>query len=125
MGLLVGAIFNVTNGSAVGPMMIAPFLGLAIYGFDFAHQVPWLMEIVMQGSFLRCGVIGLVITVFGLGRKSLDCETGYCHFKDPNIIIYYLNVDRKHPYFEIIKLLVMLVLFRCLTYFSLRKRLTG
>ncbi|CAH1737686.1 ATP-binding cassette sub-family G member 1 [Aphis gossypii] len=125
MGLLVGSVFNVTNGSAVGPMMIAPFLGLAIYGFDFAHQVPWIMEFVMQGSFLRCGVIGLVITVFGLNREPLHCDTGYCHFKDPNIIIYYLNVDRKHPYFEIIKLVVMLVLFRVLTYFALRRRLTG
>lgn len=104
-------------------MMIAPFLGLAIYGFDFAHQVPWIMEVVMQASFLRCGVIGLVITVFGLDRKPLGCDTGYCHFEDPKIIIYYLNLDRKHPYFEIIKLLVMLALFRCFTYFALRRRL--
>ncbi|XP_025412973.1 ATP-binding cassette sub-family G member 4 [Sipha flava] len=125
MGLFVGSIFNVTNGSAVGPMMIAPFLGLAIYGFDFAHQVPWLMEIIMQTSFLRCGVMGLVITVFGLNRKPLECDTGYCHFRDPNIIIYYLNVDRKHPYFEIIKLVIPLLLFRFLTYYALRKRLNG
>ncbi|XP_050543791.1 ATP-binding cassette subfamily G member 4 isoform X2 [Daktulosphaira vitifoliae] len=122
MGYLVASIFNVTNGSAVGPMIIAPFLGLAIYGFDFARQVPWIMDQIMQASFLRCGVIGLVLTVFGMGRKPLNCESEYCHFRNPKTLLYYLNLSRDDPLFEIIKLVIILLVFRVITYFTLRLR---
>jgi short subunit fatty acids transporter len=40
LGLAIGATFSVTNGCAIGPMLMAPFLGLATYGFDFAADIP-------------------------------------------------------------------------------------
>nr|QBQ34586.1 ATP-binding cassette sub-family G member 18 [Diaphorina citri]QER78504.1 ATP-binding cassette transporter [Diaphorina citri] len=124
MGLFIGSIFNVTNGSAVGPLTIAPFLGLAIYGFDFARVVPWYMRILMRLSFLRCGVVSLIIAVFGLGRGSLSCEGEvYCHFKNPKTLIYYLDLEKASPWTEVGYLVLMLILYRLITYVGLKRRL--
>ncbi|KAI5718770.1 hypothetical protein M8J76_000132 [Diaphorina citri] len=112
------------NGSAVGPLTIAPFLGLAIYGFDFARVVPWYMRILMRLSFLRCGVVSLIIAVFGLGRGSLSCEGEvYCHFKNPKTLIYYLDLEKASPWTEVGYLVLMLILYRLITYVGLKRRL--
>ncbi|CAB3259678.1 unnamed protein product [Arctia plantaginis] len=74
MGLAIGSVFNVRNGCAIGPSAIAPFLGIAIYGFDFAHEIPLLMNILMKMSFIRCGIVGMVLTIFGFGRQPLECK---------------------------------------------------
>lgn len=62
------------NGCAIGPMFMAPFLGLAIYGFDFAADIPDLMNAAMKLSFIRGGVVSLVLTVFGYNRHVLECS---------------------------------------------------
>ncbi|CAB0019638.1 unnamed protein product, partial [Nesidiocoris tenuis] len=74
------------NGNAVGPLTVAPFLGLAIYGFDFAKDVSFFMNLLVHTSFMRCAVVALVITVFGMDRQMLDCKDPiYCHFQDPKV----------------------------------------
>uniref|UniRef100_A0A8D8SLS9 ATP-binding cassette sub-family G member 1 n=1 Tax=Cacopsylla melanoneura TaxID=428564 RepID=A0A8D8SLS9_9HEMI len=126
MGLFIGSVFNVTNGSAVGPLTIAPFLGLAIYGFDFARVVPWYMRALMRLSFLRCGVVSLIIAVFGMGRGMLGCENEvYCHFRNPKTIIYYLDLENTSPWTEVFYLVMMLLLYRIITYVGLKRRLSG
>ncbi|RZF45328.1 hypothetical protein LSTR_LSTR010415 [Laodelphax striatellus] len=123
-GLAIGSVFNVTNGSAVGPMTIAPFLGFAIYGFDFARDIPaWFMPI-LKLSFLRSGVIALIIVVFGMNRGFLDCNHEmYCHFKNPRIIIYYLDIEGVSPWQEIAGMFAMLLFFRIVCFFGLKWRL--
>ncbi|CAH0380979.1 unnamed protein product [Bemisia tabaci] len=124
MGLFIGSVFNVTNGSAVGPLTIAPFLGLAIYGFDFAKEIHWAMNAVMKLSFLRCGVVGLVIVVFGMGRQPLQCDREmYCHFRNPRTMIYYLDLENTSPWEQVFYLTMMLCIFRILVYVGLKQRL--
>lgn len=142
LGLAIGATFNVTvgwktlnflplnskyycisqNGCAVGPMLIAPFLGLAIYGFDFAADIPAVMNAFMKLSFIRGGVVSLVLTVFGHNRQQLICSDVYCHFDDPKVLLRYLRIENFSLFTEIGFLLAILVLFRTLFYLSLRKR---
>lgn len=104
-------------------MTIAPFLGFAIYGFDFAKNIPiWLMPL-LKTSFLRSGVIALVIAVFGMDRQRLDCyHEIYCHFKNPKIIIHYLDLDHVSPWHEVLAMFFMLLVFRILCYFGLKWR---
>ncbi|GBP74157.1 ATP-binding cassette sub-family G member 1 [Eumeta japonica] len=110
------------NGCAIGPMSIAPFLGLAIYGFDFAHSIPLLMNVIMKTSFIRCGVVAMVLTMFGLGRKPLDCDDVYCHFAKPDVLLKYLDIDRSSVWLEIVTMLSIMLVFRSLCYIGLRWR---
>lgn len=103
-------------------MLIAPFLGLAIYGFDFAADVPAAMNAFMKLSFIRGGVVSLVLTVFGHNRHQLSCSDVYCHFDDPKVLLRYLRIEEFSLVAEIGYLLAILVLFRTLFYLSLRKR---
>lgn len=103
-------------------MCMAPFLGLAIYGFDFAADVPALMNALMKLSFIRGGVVSLVLTVFGHNRHQLSCPDVYCHFDDPKVLLRYLRIENFSLLHEIGFLVAILVLFRTLFYLSLRKR---
>uniref|UniRef100_A0A336K6X9 CSON001978 protein n=1 Tax=Culicoides sonorensis TaxID=179676 RepID=A0A336K6X9_CULSO len=122
LGLLIGATFSVTNGCAVGPMFMAPFLGLAVYGFDFAEKIPFYMDILMRLSFVRGGIVSLVLTVFGYGRQQLACKDLYCHFDDPKVLLRYLRIENRSLWGELAVLIAICVLFRTLLYMSLRRR---
>ncbi|XP_055529850.1 ATP-binding cassette subfamily G member 4 [Wyeomyia smithii] len=121
-GLMIGATFNVMNGSAIGPLTIAPFLGLAIYGFDFAPQIPALMQWLMRASFIRGGVVSVVLVVFGYNRQRLDCNDIYCHFDDPKVLLHYVRIDNTTLLFELGILIAMTLFYRLLCYLSLRRR---
>jgi hypothetical protein len=103
-------------------MFMAPFLGLAIYGFDFAADIPALMNLAMKLSFIRGGVVSLVLTVFGHNRPQLACSDVYCHFDDPKVLLRYLRIEDFSLLAEIGYLIAILIFFRTLFYLSLRKR---
>lgn len=103
-------------------MIMAPFLGLAIYGFDFAADIPALMNAAMKLSFIRGGVVSLVLTVFGHDRSQLICNDVYCHFDDPKVLLRYLRIEEFSLVREIGFLLAILITFRLCFYLSLRKR---
>ncbi|XP_023936390.2 ATP-binding cassette sub-family G member 1 [Bicyclus anynana] len=122
IGMAIGSVFSVRNGCAIGPAAIAPFLGLAIYGFDFAHKIPLIMNIIMKTSFIRCGVVAMILTVFGFGRKSLDCKDMYCHFAKPDVLLKYLDIENSSVWFEILIMVSIMVAVRFLCYMGLRYR---
>ncbi|XP_016959124.2 ATP-binding cassette subfamily G member 4 isoform X1 [Drosophila biarmipes] len=122
MGLAIGATFSITNGSVVGPMMIAPFMGLAVYGFDFAPQVSGGMQLLMKFSYVRVGVVSLVLAVFGFQREELDCDDIYCHFSDPRVLLKFLDVEKVSMLHQFGLLAMLMLFFRVMMYISLRKR---
>lgn len=124
MGHSIGAVFNVTNGSAVGPMLIAPFMGLAVYGFDFAPQIPWYINALMKTSFLRSGVAAFVLTMFGFDRQPLDCNDYYCHFQNPRKVLRFLDVEGQNAWTEIGNLVILMAFYRITFYVGLRWRTT-
>lgn len=122
LGLLIGATFSVTNGCAIGPMCMAPFLGLAVYGFDFADKIPLFMDLLMRLSFVRGGIVSMVLTVFGYDRHQLKCADIYCHFDDPKVLLRYLRIENRSLWGEFAVLIAIMILFRTLLYMSLRRR---
>nr|ASS36030.1 ABCG4 [Samia ricini] len=122
VGMAIGSIFNVRNGCAIGPAAIAPFLGLAIYGFDFAHEISLLMNLLMKTSFIRCGVVAMVLTVFGFGRQPLECNEMYCHFAKPDVLLKYLDIDNSSVWVEILILFSIMFIARSICYIGLRWR---
>ncbi|XP_049777456.1 ATP-binding cassette sub-family G member 1 [Schistocerca cancellata] len=123
MGIAIGSTFSITNGCIVGPATIAPFLGLAIYGFDFAHDIPAWMNVLMQMSFMRSGVVGLVLSVFGLNRSVLDCPDIYCHYADPKVILQMTDVDEMSFWTPISYIIFLTLTLRILGFIGLRVRL--
>ncbi|XP_017059738.1 ATP-binding cassette sub-family G member 1 [Drosophila ficusphila] len=122
MGLAIGATFSITNGSVVGPMMIAPLMGLAVYGFDFAPQISGGMQLLMKFSYVRVGVVSLVLAVFGFHREELDCDEIYCHFSDPRVLLKFLDVEKVSMLHQFGLLAMLMLFFRVMMYISLRKR---
>lgn len=114
--------FSQQNGSVVGPLLIAPLLGLAIYGFDFANDIPMFMYGIMKGSFVRVGVVSLVLTVFGYDREQLTCPDVYCHFDDPKVLLRFLRIEKVYLWNEIGYLFMYVVIFRTILYLSLKRR---
>jgi len=80
------------------------------------------MNALMKTSFMRCGVVALVLTVFGLDRADLDCNEVYCHFKKPKVTLRMLDIHNSSVWMEILALLGLLVIFRFLCYIGLRWR---
>lgn len=111
------------NGSVVGPLLIAPLLGLAIYGFDFAADIPMVMYAIMKVSYIRVGVVSLVLSVFGYDRMQLDCDDVYCHFDDPKVLLRFLRIEKVYLWNEIAFLVMYVVIFRTLLYLSLKRRI--
>lgn len=122
MGLAIGATFSITNGSVVGPMIIAPLMGLAVYGFDFAPQITWSMNLLMKFSYIRVGVVALILAVFGFQREDLDCDDIYCHFSDPRVLLKFLDIDKVSILHQFGLLAMIMIFFRVIMYISLRKR---
>ncbi|KAH8363989.1 hypothetical protein KR084_001157 [Drosophila pseudotakahashii] len=122
MGLAIGATFSITNGSVVGPMMIAPLMGLAVYGFDFAPQISGGMNLLMKFSYVRVGVVSLILAVFGFQREELDCDDIYCHFSDPRVLLKFLDVEKVSMLHQFGLLAMLMLFFRVMMYISLRKR---
>lgn len=107
----------------MGPAVVAPFLGLACYGFDFARQVSWLTYAIMKLSFMRNAVVATAITLFSFGRKTLECNVVYCHFKEPRLVLDFLDVEHVSVWSEIFAICVLLLFFRVVSYCALRNRL--
>ncbi|KAH8378636.1 hypothetical protein KR009_000418 [Drosophila setifemur] len=122
MGLAIGATFSITNGSVVGPMIIAPLMGLAVYGFDFASQITGGMNLLMKFSYVRVGVVSLILAVFGFQREELDCDEIYCHFSDPRVLLKFLDVEKVSLLHQFGVLAMLMLFFRVMMYISLRKR---
>lgn len=103
-------------------MLIAPFMGLAVYGFDFAPQIPWYITALMKTSFLRSGVAAFVLTMFGFDRQELDCNDYYCHFQNPKKVLRFLDVEGQNAWSEIGNLFILAAFYRITFYAGLRWR---
>nr|XP_024217074.1 ATP-binding cassette sub-family G member 4 isoform X2 [Halyomorpha halys] len=125
LGLTIGALFNATNGSIIGAMILSPILGLACYGFDFMRTVPLFMQIIVRFSFMRSGVYALVLIIYSLNRQPLKCpeEIIHCHFSDPKVALYFLDLQDVDIWKPIGDLMINLFFFWLAFYLALRWRL--
>ncbi|CAG4974073.1 unnamed protein product [Parnassius apollo] len=82
VGLCNGSMFNVKNGVVFGPFLIMPFTvfsGFFLRYSDAPFFFRWLFDL----SFLKHGLVGMVIPIFGMDRPKLTCKELYCHYAHP------------------------------------------
>lgn len=103
-------------------MVISSFIGLAIYGFDFAAQIPYFMNTFMKLSYMRDAVVALVLTLFGFNREVLECDVIYCHFSDPRVLLRFLDLEHVTVQQQFLIMFILCLVFRITLYISLKIR---
>uniref|UniRef100_A0A1B6E8X1 ABC-2 type transporter transmembrane domain-containing protein n=2 Tax=Clastoptera arizonana TaxID=38151 RepID=A0A1B6E8X1_9HEMI len=128
LGILIGITFNCTNGAVVGPSVMAPILMVAMHGMGYGERIYPAMHFLMQFSFMRLGLVGLVTTLYSNGRQQMECKDyspfPYCHYSDPSMLLRDLGMRGQETGNQLLGLLGYLLLFRVLAFFAMRFRLT-
>lgn len=121
-GLLIGAIFDVVNGTFVGPTMSVPVMMFAGFGVTL-RDMPSYLKWGTYLSYLRYGLEGYVSAIYGYGRKVLDCVELYCHYRFPEKFLHEIAMTGDQFWNDVIALSITLLILRVLTYFLLRWKL--
>ncbi|KAF5280006.1 hypothetical protein FQA39_LY05387 [Lamprigera yunnana] len=124
-GLIVGAVFNVVNGTFMGPCLSVPMMMFAGFGVtlrDLPSYLRWGTYI----SYLRYGLEGMVGAIYGLGRPVLDCpEDDYCHYKYPDKLLKEIAMAGDQFWNDLIALIIILFFLRIMAFVLLRWKLTS
>ncbi|XP_008550685.1 ATP-binding cassette sub-family G member 4 [Microplitis demolitor] len=121
-GLMIGAVFNVVNGTFAGPTLSVPMMMFAGFGVtlrDLPSYLKWGSYI----SYLRFGLEGYIAAIYGRNRKNLECAEVYCHYKKPKIFLNDIAMRDDQFLNDVIALLIMLVATRTFAYYLLRWKL--
>ncbi|KAG5321641.1 ABCG4 protein, partial [Pseudoatta argentina] len=124
-GLMIGAVFNVVNGTFIGPTLACPLMMFAGFGVSL-RDLPSYLKWGSYISYLRYGLEGFVGAIYGLDRPTLDCkEKGefYCHYKYPSKFLSDISMKGDQFWNDIIALAIILVITRCSAYLLLRWKL--
>lgn len=126
LGLLVGSIFNIKLGSVVGPALSAPLLIFAVYGMGFGSSMNTYMLCLVKISYMRYAAGGLLHALFA-DRAPLACppEEIYCHYADPSMLLRDMGMADVDYGMQAVGLIVIILLYRVLTYTVLRVRVGG
>ncbi|CAH0561477.1 unnamed protein product [Brassicogethes aeneus] len=122
-GLMIGAYFNVVNGTFLGPTLSVPMMMFAGFGVSLQDLPPYLYW-GSYISYLRYGLEGIVGAIYGLDRPTLDCpEDAYCHYKYPKKFLEDVAVKADQFDNDVIALLLFLFVLRIAAYVILRCKL--
>ncbi|KAF4518788.1 hypothetical protein B566_EDAN005409 [Ephemera danica] len=122
-GLVIGAIFDVVNGTFIGPVISVPMMMFAGFGVTL-RDIPTYMIPGTYISYLRFGLEGLVLTIYGYNRERLECDNElYCHYRYPEKLLYEVAMEKSVMYVDVLGLVIILVLLRFVAFFCLRWRI--
>lgn len=75
-------VLSFQNGVVFGPFLIMPFTVFS--GFFLRYcDAPFFVRWLFHASFLKHGLVGLVLSIFGMNRPNLMCSELYCHYTYP------------------------------------------
>ncbi|KAG8038341.1 hypothetical protein G9C98_006668 [Cotesia typhae] len=121
-GLMIGAVFNVVNGTFAGPTLSVPMMMFAGFGVTLRDLPPYL-KWGTYVSYLRFGLEGYIAAIYGQNRRDLECVEVYCHYKKPKTFLKDIAMRDDQFWNDIIALLGMLIITRTFAYYLLRWKL--
>lgn len=126
LGYCIGSIFSITNGSVVGPSVLAPLLALAVYGMGYRASIEPFYKVLMTLTYIRNGVVGICNSLF-YERAPLFCGNDeiYCHYARPDILMADMAIPLMHYRYQLGIICISMILFRIIGYFSLKCRLNN
>ncbi|XP_066601801.1 ATP-binding cassette sub-family G member 4-like isoform X2 [Prorops nasuta] len=126
-GFMIGAVFNVVNGTFVGPTLSVPLMMFAGFGVSL-KDLPVYLKWGSYISFLRYGLEGYVGAMYGLNRATLDCPSErefYCHYKYPLKFLSDIGMTGDQFWNDVVALFTILVLTRCFAFLLLRWKINS
>ncbi|KAJ0175433.1 hypothetical protein K1T71_008592 [Dendrolimus kikuchii] len=125
LGLMIGAVFSVVNGTFLGPTLSVPMMMFAGFGVTLKDLPPYLAW-GSYVSYLRYGLEGLVGAVYGLERPHLDCDQAeYCHYKYPRKFLEDVAMSPDMFWWDVLALTAFVVVLRIAAFLLLKWKLTA
>ncbi|KAK2579538.1 hypothetical protein KPH14_010840 [Odynerus spinipes] len=125
IGLSIASTLSIVNGMFVGPVVAVPLMLVSIQGMGSPEPLPIYRTLVMYLSYIRYGLEGLILATYGYNRDKLPCppEEIYCPYSIPRELLRILQMEQADFWIDMIALVVILFMFRALTFYLLRQRL--
>lgn len=127
VGLMIGAVFNVVNGTFVGPTMSVPMMMFAGFGVSL-RDIPGYLKWGTHISFLRYGLEGFVGAIYGYDRQVLPCyekDVVYCHYRYPTKFLSDIAMSGDQFWNDIVALIAILIITRCFAYLLLKWKIVS
>ncbi|CAK1549244.1 unnamed protein product [Leptosia nina] len=127
MGTVISSTLNIVNSMFVGPVASVPLMLLSVYGIGNGDDPPPLVwKIARACSFLRYGLEGLIVAIYGQSRADLICpdDVDYCEFKNVKYFTKLMGMSGVSFWLDISVLFGMLLAMNLVAYYLLRQRLS-
>ncbi|XP_002065683.2 ATP-binding cassette sub-family G member 4 [Drosophila willistoni] len=122
-GLMIGAWFDVTNGTFLAPVLTIPqmmFAGFGVTLRDLPSYLKWGSHV----SYLRYGLEGFIAAIYGLDRGVLPCdEAPYCHYRYPKKFLEEITMSGDQFWNDVLALSAMTVIFRLISFIVLKAKI--
>ncbi|XP_076287088.1 ATP-binding cassette subfamily G member 4 [Lasioglossum baleicum] len=126
-GLMIGAVFNVVNGTFLGPTLSVPLMMFAGFGVSLG-DIPSYLKWGTYVSFLRYGLEGFISAIYGYDRPLLDCKANnnfYCHYRYTAKFLSDITMDADQFWNDIAALVMILIVTRVGAYLLLRWKIVS
>ncbi|XP_015604112.1 ATP-binding cassette sub-family G member 1 isoform X1 [Cephus cinctus] len=125
MGLAVASMLSIVNGMFVGPAITVPLMLFAVQGMGTTDPLPIYRTLVMYISYIRYGLEALIVATYGYNREKLPCPPNmiYCQYRVPRELLRTMGMENTVFWLDFLALIIILFIFRALTYYLLRQRL--
>ncbi|XP_049867817.1 ATP-binding cassette sub-family G member 1 [Pectinophora gossypiella] len=125
VGLMIGAVFNVVNGTFLGPTLSVPMMMFAGFGVTL-RDLPSYLYWGSYVSYLRYGLEGFIGAIYGLERPILDCNQAlYCHYRYPRQFLEEVAMSPDMFWWDVLALTVAVVVFRTAAFVLLKFKLSA
>uniref|UniRef100_A0A336M1M3 CSON010477 protein n=1 Tax=Culicoides sonorensis TaxID=179676 RepID=A0A336M1M3_CULSO len=120
IGLVIGAWFDVVNGTFLGPTIAVPFMMFAGFGVTL-RDMPSYLYPGTYISYLKYGLEGMLAAIYGGNRATLDCNLAdYCHYRYPKTFLEDIAMTGDQFWNDVIWLSVMIVVIRIFCFYVLK-----
>ncbi|KAI8119325.1 ATP-binding cassette sub-family G member 4 [Lucilia cuprina] len=122
-GLMIGAWFDVVNGTFLAPVLTIPMMMFAGFGVTL-RDMPGYLQWGSHISYLRYGLEGFVGAIWGENRGTLECEEApYCHYRYPRKFLEEITMRGDQFWNDIIALCIIVLIFRIASFVILRAKI--
>lgn len=111
----------------VGPVVAVPLILLACHGIGYGREISPFMRFVMNFSYLRHSMEGLVETLYGYNRADTICPPTeiICVFKNAKFLRESLGFENQNYWLSICFLVFYYVICTSLAFVLIKDRLSG